>query len=258
MLTDIENSVVNSAPAISAAPHASRKAEPIRVPVLTNAALGENVREKLLDQGFAVQVFDDASLRGPPAIDIDADIIVIDRSLPSLSRIKAMAQLRFQGTNAPVVFINCPAAPMKQANYSSDTVRGSHGVDSLASALKLAATFVDPNKAAPAEEHLSCGKLLLEQHDGRAFWNGVDLELTLGEYKIIDLLASRPGQFFTYRAIYDRLRHEGFISGDGPQGHWANVRSAIKRIRNKFRGLDPTFDGIENYTGFGYRWRKPD
>jgi two-component system response regulator ChvI len=37
------------------------------------------------------------------------------------------------------------------------------------------------------------------------------------------------------------------------------VRSAIKRIRNKFRDLDPTFDKIENYTGFGYCWRKtPD
>jgi two-component system, OmpR family, response regulator ChvI len=37
------------------------------------------------------------------------------------------------------------------------------------------------------------------------------------------------------------------------------VRSAIKRIRNKFRDLDPTFDKIENYVSFGYCWRKtPD
>jgi two-component system response regulator ChvI len=36
------------------------------------------------------------------------------------------------------------------------------------------------------------------------------------------------------------------------------VRSAIKRIRNKFRDLDPTFEEIENYSGFGYCWKKPD
>jgi hypothetical protein len=36
------------------------------------------------------------------------------------------------------------------------------------------------------------------------------------------------------------------------------VRSAIKRIRNKFRSFDPTFDEIENYSGFGYCWKKPD
>jgi hypothetical protein len=30
-----------------------------------------------------------------------------------------------------------------------------------------------------------------------------------------------------------------------------NVRSAIKRIRNKYQDVDPTFDDIENYQGFG-------
>jgi two-component system response regulator ChvI len=35
------------------------------------------------------------------------------------------------------------------------------------------------------------------------------------------------------------------------------VRSVIKRIRNKFRSFDPTFDEIESYNGFGYCWKKP-
>jgi len=63
----------------------------------------------------------------------------------------------------------------------------------------------------------------------------------------------------TYRAVYDRLHHEGFIAGEGAEGYRANVRSAIKRIRNKFRDFDPTFGEIENYnTAFGYCWKKPD
>ena len=44
----------------------------------------------------------------------------------------------------------------------------------------------------------------------------------------------------------------------GTDGYRANVRTVIKRIRNKFRALDPAFDEIESYTGFGYCWRKPD
>jgi two-component system, OmpR family, response regulator ChvI len=36
------------------------------------------------------------------------------------------------------------------------------------------------------------------------------------------------------------------------------VRSAIRRIRKKFRSIDPTFDKIESYSGFGYCWKKPD
>jgi two-component system response regulator ChvI len=112
-----------------------------------------------------------------------------------------------------------------------------------------------PKTDLPVQERLACDKLLLES--SRAYWNHVDVDLTLGEYNIVHLLASKPGNFVTYRAVYDRLRHEGFIAGEGAEGYRANVRSAIKRIRNKFRAFDPTFDEIENYTGFGYCWRKP-
>ena len=58
----------------------------------------------------------------------------------------------------------------------------------------------------------------------------------------------------THRAIYDRLHYEGFIAGSGDDGYRGNVRSAIKRIRNEFRDLDPDFAEIENYTVCGYRW----
>jgi two-component system response regulator ChvI len=237
MFTAIENSVQTPAVA-SAAQRASRTARPLRV--VTNANL--EARERLRGLGYVVQGLDAS------AADIDADIVVVDRSLMGM-----WSPLNTQNVNAPVVFINGLALP--QADYGSDVINGSIDADSLFSALRLAATFAERGKADPAEEGMTCGNLKL--HSGRAFWNDVDLGLTIGEYKIIELLASRPGQHFTYRAIYDRLRHEGFVSGDGPQGYWANVRSAIKRVRSKFRAFDPAFVEIENYAAFGYRWRKP-
>jgi two-component system, OmpR family, response regulator ChvI len=110
----------------------------------------------------------------------------------------------------------------------------------------------------PSQQHLACGKLLLNTEISRLFWNGVDVDLTLGEYKLVHLLVSKAGSFVTYRSLYDRLHFESFIAGSGNDGFRANVRSAIKRIRNKFRACDPAFDEIENYNGFGYGWRKPD
>jgi two-component system, OmpR family, response regulator ChvI len=243
MITAIENSVQTSAVA-SAAQHASHRARPLRV--VTNANL--EARERLLGLGFTVQVLDAAALNGPSAANIDADIVVVDRSLA-----RTWGPLNTQKVNAPVVFINGLAFP--RADYGSDVIKGSIDADSSLSALRLAATFAEHGKADPAEEGMTCGNLKL--HGARAFWNGVDLGLTIGEYKMVELLASRPGHFFTYRAIYDRLRHEGFVAGEGPHGHWANVRSAIKRLRNKFRAFDSVFDEIENYSGFGYCWRKP-
>jgi two-component system response regulator ChvI len=155
-----------------------------------------------------------------------------------------------------VVFISGSASLIKQANLGAGVVEDPCGADSRVNALRLAAAFARLNQPATDKEGLTCGKLVLQ--NSRGFWNGADLDLSVGEYRIIELLASRPGQHFTYRAIYDRLRPEGLVSGRGPNGYWANVRSAIKRIRNKFRAFDPTFQEIESYTAFGYRWRKPD
>ena len=45
--------------------------------------------------------------------------------------------------------------------------------------------------------------------------------------------------------------------GPGAEGYRSNARTFIKRIRKKFRDSDPGFDQIENYAGFGYRWRAP-
>jgi two-component system response regulator ChvI len=235
---------------------------------------------ELLRQGFVVHAFaDGASLLGSLATAIDADLAVIDWDLPKTPGIKVLAQLRQHGVNLPVVFLTgkviagddhdhdrCVLAPREALNAYECMAFDQGAVDFIAKSrdrqvlVRRLRSVVElarpkPKTDLPVQERLACGKLLLES--SRASWNQVDVGLTLGEYNIVDLLASKPGNFVTYRAVYDRLRHAGFIAGEGVEGYRANVRSAIKRIRNKFRAFDPTFDEIENYTSFGYCWRKP-
>jgi two-component system response regulator ChvI len=54
------------------------------------------------------------------------------------------------------------------------------------------------------------------------------------------------------------VRKHGGCTSRARSGYRANVRSAIKHIRNKFRDVARTSDKIENYAGFGYCWKKPD
>jgi len=99
-------------------------------------------------------------------------------------------------------------------------------------------------------------KLTLDHGSCSAYWGGQDLGITMGEYRIISKLASKPGCYFSYRDIYDSLRAcPGFHAGNGEDGINCNVRSAIKRIRRKLRLLDPAtdqYDVIINYLAFGY------
>ena len=98
------------------------------------------------------------------------------------------------------------------------------------------------------------GKLLLRVNAGRAYWDGIDLNLTVTEFNIVHLMVMNADKHVTYRAIYDCVHHPGFVAGSGEDGYRTNVRSAMKRIRNKFRALDGQFCQIENFSAFGYRW----
>jgi len=266
-------------PARSAAPAAIGQAELRRVVLVeSDQYYREVLTVELLRQGFVVHAFaDGASLLGSLATAVDADLAVLDWDLPKMPGIQLLAQLRQHGVTLPVVFLTgkviagddhdrCLLAPREALNANEYMAFDQGAVDFIAKSrdrqvlvrrLRSVVERVKPKAKTdlPVQEHLACDKLLLES--SRAYWNQVDVDLTLGEYNIVHLLASKAGSFVTYRSVYDRLRHEGFIAGEGAEGYRANVRSAIKRIRNKFRALGPAFDEIENYTGFGYCWRRP-
>src|SRR5882762_1003102 len=193
----------------------------------------EAASAELVDLGFVVETFaDGASMLDSVADGIAADVIVLDWSLPMMSGIDLLPRLRREGIQLPVVFLTGRSSPSHE-NLAFD--RGELEVD----------------------ESLHCGRLMLKPRVSRAFWDTVDVNLTLTEFNIVRQLASNVGNHVTYRAVYDCMHHVGFIAGSGENGYRTNVRSSIKRIRNKFRLIDPEFAEIENYPSFGYRWGRP-
>jgi two-component system response regulator ChvI len=222
----------------------------------------ETLDGELSEQGFAVKSFaDGASLFASLDSAAEADVIILDWRLPDTSGIDLLFQLRGHGVNLPVVFLTGYTLPANESlafeRGAVDFIDKARGVEVLVRRLmrvvEAAKAAADPR----ANKSMVCGKLVLRPTVSRAYWNEVDIGLTVGEYNIVHLLASNVGRDVTYRSIYDRLHYEGFIARSGDEGYRANVRSAIKRIRNKFRECDPAFEEIENYPAFGYCWGRP-
>jgi two-component system response regulator ChvI len=246
----------------------------IRVLLIEDGALDSGfLAHELSKQGFAVREI--PSLSGAPDAARDADVIVLHCDWAKMSSIDLLGKLHRLGLKVPVVLLTGEASPAHEClaldKGAIDVIGKSRGSGVLARRLKgVVRTFGRTDQPRPGgcvaeagqvvaqAQTMICGKLLLRPDVSRAYWQDVDLGLTLGEYNVVQLLASNVGRYVTYRAIYDRQHYEGFIAGSGADGYRANVRSAIKRIRNKFRGFDPFFDKIENYNGFGYCWKKPD
>jgi two-component system response regulator ChvI len=221
----------------------------------------EALTDELAKQGFVVHGFSDGpSLMRSLDGNAHADIIVLNWWPSKTSGLDLLIQLRRQGIRVPVVFLTGQAFGAADGLAvdvgTVDFNEGAHNLDSFTRRLKRVIDAARPDPASPNDD-LVCGKLVLKPGISRAYWNGFDVGLTLGEYNIVHLLAEKAGHYVTYRSVYDRLHYEGFIAGSGEHGYRANVRSVIKRIRNKFRDCESTFAEIENYTSFGYRWRKP-
>jgi two-component system response regulator ChvI len=246
----------------------------IRVLLIGDGAIDRGfLANELSKQGFTVRKL--SWLPGAPNAARDADVIVLHCDWAKISSIDLLGKLHRLGFNVPVVLLTGKASPAHECpaldKRAIDVIGKSRGSEVLTGRLKgVVETFgrmdqpqaggsmAEAGQVVAQAQTMICGELLLRPDVSRAYWQDVDLGLTLGEYNFVHLLVSNVGRYVTYRAIYDRLHYEGFIAGNGADGYRANVRSAIKRIRNKFRSFDPAFDEIENYSGFGYCWKKPD
>jgi two-component system response regulator ChvI len=228
----------------------------------------ESLAQNLADAGFVVET----AANGEEAIEHlaggnepPADLVILDWKMPGLTGIEVLRRVRQGGVETPVIFLTTLTDQIYEesalASGAVDFVEKSRSFVILLKRIELILNGVRGQAGATAasvtDEMVSLGALELNLKSHRALWNSREVPLTLSEFNIVHLMASRAGTDVRYRDIYDLVRGEGFTAGVGPEGYRANVRTFIKRIRQKFREIDERFDSIENYPGFGYRWRKP-
>ena len=224
-----------------------------------DAAYRQIVKAELEDEGFSVTDFPSGEAMLSSLQDgSGADIVVVDWSLEQTSGIDLLPVLRERGIDLPVVVLTARSTPIHERlafqRGAVEFIDKSRGTDILAARLRLIAQNKRKVVTSKTFRH---GELLLEPDVGRASWKGTDVDLTGSEFKLVFVIASNDGKYVSYRQLYDTVHYEGFVAGSGEHGYRANVRSSIKRIRRKFQDCDPTFDEIQNYTGFGYCWGKP-
>lgn len=185
--------------------------------------------------------------------------LLLDWQMPHQDGPATLEQLRAAGHTMPVIFLtglNQPIFEEKGLKLGAvDFVDKSKSFAIILQRLRIALTSKAPAAGEASNEVGDGGGLVLDVASARAVWNGAQVDLTHGEFKVVQLLAQRVGRDVGYREIYDAVRGVGFEAGQGPEGYRANVRAMVKRIRQKFRDLDPEFEAIETYPGFGYRWR---
>jgi two-component system response regulator ChvI len=95
--------------------------------------------------------------------------------------------------------------------------------------------------AVPGTEELSLDPLWQRT----PMWRGERVNLPLTAQRILATLYQRRGEVVSYDELFDVVK-----SGRNRD----NVRKHVSTIRDAFREVDPTFEGIENVPMRGFRW----
>ena len=191
-----------------------------------------------------------------------AQVMLLDWRMPGIDGLTTLKRLRAQGVQTPIIVLTSLGEPVfEESALSHGAVDFIDKSRSFTIIEKRIALVLDggrkggePGKVKADERVTAIGPLEMRHDSSRAIWDGRAVNLTLSEFKVVEVIALKRGRDVSYREIYDAVKGEGFIAGHGASGFRANVRSLVKRVRQKFKESDPTFDHIENYPGFGYRW----
>lgn len=221
----------------------------------------ESLTGNLENEGFAVTCYTrGGEILAAYEAGIATDLILLDWKMPEMNGIEVLRQLRARSIATPVIFLTVLSDQIYEEaallGGAIDFVEKSRSFAILRKRIDLALVGAHGTGAVQAPRGLiDVGPLQLDTAGKLAQWKGKPVTLTVGEFDIVEALASRAGDNVSYRDIYDVVRGQGFAAGFGEDGYRQNVRTFIKRIRGKFRDLDPDFEAIENYPGFGYRWQ---
>jgi two-component system, OmpR family, response regulator ChvI len=258
---EIENGALSS---FSPNGEAEREARLGRIVLVDDDDLfRESLGLNLVDEGYAVTSFSN----GAAALDYfagggEADAILLDWRMPGMNGLETLRQLCRSGTTTPVIFLTMLSDDIYEEaaleGGAVDFIDKSRRLSILIRRLRLITEGTRPlaetGPAAQQGDVVRIDGLELRFDISRATWQEKPVDLTLTEFKIVALLAMRAGEDVSYREIYDLVHGKNFAAGYGIEGYRANVRTFIKRIRKKFRDVDPDFEHIDNYAGFGYRW----
>ena len=97
---------------------------------------------------------------------------------------------------------------------------------------------------------LEQGQLLIDPERHACTWMGRPVTLTVTEFLILQVLATRPGVVKSRNALMDAAYSDNVHVDD------RTIDSHIKRLRKKFIAVDHAFDMIDTLYGVGYRYRE--
>jgi two-component system response regulator ChvI len=211
----------------------------------------------LQTEGFLTRVYSDGESALKALIENPPDLAVLDIKMPKMDGLELLRRLR-EKSAIPVIFLTSKDDELDEAlglamgadDYIAKPFSQRLLIARIRAILRrteAAQPSADGGVQEPAES-LERGRLTMDPARHRVTWGGTNVTLTVTEFLILETLAQRPGIVKTRNQLMDAAYQDDIYVDD------RTIDSHIKRVRRKFRQVDPEFDAIETLYGAGYRF----
>lgn len=182
------------------------------------------------------------------------DLLLLDVTLPDGSGFSVCEWARRQENCVPIIFLTA-------SDEEVNVIRGldSGGDDYITKPFRMGELFSrirallrrSGRSEEPERGEILCGDLVIDLLKSRAILRGTPLDLTLGEYKLLCLLARNAGRVVSRQAILEALwdQNGNFVDDN-------TLSVYIRRLREKVEA-DPSHPAhLMTVRGFGYQWNE--
>src|SRR5215207_4643743 len=211
-------------------------------------------------EGFVTRVYTDPTAALKAFSDKEPDLGVFDIKMPHMDGMELLRRVR-EFSTMPVIFLTSKDDELDEAlglamgadDYISKPFSQRLLIARIRALLRRQdlARETDPAAQQAAEEEqplIERGRLVMDPARHKVLWDDKNVTLTVTEFLILEALAQRPGVVKSRNQLLDVAYQDDVYVDD------RTIDSHIKRIRRKFRAVDPEFDAIETLYGVGYRF----
>ena len=204
--------------------------------------------------GFAVTSYTDGESALKGLLTTPADLAVLDIKMPRMDGVKLLKKIR-ERSAMPVIFLTSKSDEIDQLmglrHGADDYITKPFSQRLLLERIRaiLRRNELQQNPAPATTPQISVlGSLTIDTGRHLCTWKGQPVDMSVTEFMLVKALTEHPGHVKSREQLMDSAYGEVLDVED------RTVDSHIKRIRKKFKDVDPAFDAIETIYGAGYRY----
>ena len=208
-------------------------------------------------EGFKTRLYSDGETALKALVENPPDLAVFDIKMPKMDGLELLRRVR-ERTDLPVIFLTSKDDEIDEELGlqlgADDYIAKPFSQRLLIARIRAILRRADPHKPLgsepqdiePANPSISTARLFMDPARHHVTWDERPVSLTVTEFLILEALAARPGVIKSRNQLMDAAYPDDIFVDD------RTVDSHIKRMRRKFRSVDPEFGAIDTLYGAGY------